>query len=122
CYLWCSAGPDTRSGTSDDLLTAPPVNTNSVQTMCAGCHLTGWERYQDKATGQYLVRAVDEPNGDMNIDDDSALDEINVGCEGCHGPGSEHVAGAGRTGSIVNPKDLSAERSSALCGRCHDRR
>jgi hypothetical protein len=121
-YMWWSAGGDGRYGTSDDVVAAPPVNTNTVQTMCAGCHLTGWERYQDKATGQFLVRAVNDPAGDMNIDDDPELDEINIGCESCHGPGSEHVAGAGRSGSIVNPRYLSAERSSTLCGRCHDRR
>jgi hypothetical protein len=121
-YMWWSAGGDAKHGTSDDVLMAPPVNTNAVQTMCAGCHLTGWERYQDKATGQFLVRAVNDPAGDMNIDDDPELDEINVGCESCHGPGSEHVANAGRSRFIVNPKYLSAERSSALCGRCHDRR
>jgi predicted CXXCH cytochrome family protein len=121
-YMWWSAGGDTRFGTSDDALTAPPVNANAVQTMCAGCHLTGWQRYQDKTTGQFLVRAVDDPAGDMNIDDDPAMDEINVGCESCHGPGSEHVANGGRSRFIVNPKFLSAERSSVVCGRCHDRR
>jgi hypothetical protein len=121
-YLWWSAGADTRYGTPDDALTAPPVNNNAVQTMCAGCHLTGWERYQDKATDQYLVRAVNDPAGDMNIDDDPELDEINIGCESCHGPGSEHVANGGRSRFIVNPKYLSAERSSVVCGRCHDRR
>ena len=121
-YMWWSAGTDERYGTTDDVLTAPPVNTNAVQTMCAGCHLTGWERYQDKATGQFLVRAVNDPAGDMNIDDDPQLDEINVGCESCHGPGSEHVANGGRSRFIVNPRLLSAERSSVVCGRCHDRR
>ena len=121
-YMWWSAGGDAKHGTSDDVLTAPPVNTNAVQTMCAGCHLTGWERYQDKATGQFLVRAVNDPGGDMNIDDDPELDEINVGCESCHGPGSEHVANGGRSRFIVNPRYLSAERSSVVCGRCHDRR
>jgi len=121
-YLWWSAGADARYGTPDDALTAPPVNTNSVQTMCAGCHLTGWQRYQDPATGQYLVRAVDDPAGDANIDDDPALDEINIGCESCHGPGSEHVANGDRSRFIVSPGLLSAERSSVVCGRCHDRR
>src|SRR5688572_16767772 len=121
-YMWWSAGGDARYGTSDDVLTAPPVNTNAVQTMCAGCHLTGWERYQDKTTGQFLVRAVNDRGGDMNIDDDPGLDEINVGCESCHGPGSEHVVNTGRSRFIVNPKYLSAERSSVVCGRCHDRR
>lgn len=121
-YQWWSAGRDTRHGTADDVLTAPPVNDNAVQTMCASCHLTGWERYQDKATGEYLVRAVNDPAGDMNIDDDPELDEINIGCENCHGPGSEHVANGGRSRFIVNPNYLSAERSSVVCGRCHDRR
>jgi hypothetical protein len=121
-YMWWSPGADGRYGTSDDALTAPPVNTNTVQTMCAACHLTGWQRYQDKATGQFLVRAANDPDGEMNIDDDPEPDEINVGCESCHGPGSEHVANGGRSRFVVNPRYLSAERSSALCGRCHDRR
>jgi hypothetical protein len=121
-WMWWSSGSDGRYGTPDDALTAPPVNTNTVQTMCAACHLTGWERYQDKATGQFLVRAVNDPAGDANIDDDPQLDEINVGCENCHGPGSEHVANGGKSRFIVNPALLSAERSSVVCGRCHDRR
>ncbi len=121
-YLWWSAGADGRYGTSDDALTAPPVNTNAVQTMCAACHLTGWQRYQDTTTGQFLVRAVNDPGGEINIDDDPELDEINVGCESCHGPGSEHIANGGRSRFIVNPRNLSAERSSVVCGRCHDRR
>jgi predicted CXXCH cytochrome family protein len=121
-YMWWSAGADTKLGTPDDVLAAPPINNNAVQTMCAGCHLTGWERYKDAATGEFLVRAVDDPAGEMNIDDDPSPDEINIGCENCHGPGSDHVANAGRSRYIVNPKFLSAERSSAVCGRCHDRR
>lgn len=121
-YLWWGAGGDNQYGTSDDLIKAPPINTNTIQTMCAGCHLTGWERYKDEATGQFLVRAVNDPYGSLNIDDDPEMDEINIGCERCHGPGSEHLANGGRSRFIVNPKYLSAERSSAVCGRCHDRR
>lgn len=121
-WMWWGPGGDSRYGTVDDVVAAPPINNNAVQTMCAGCHLTGWERYQDKATGEFLVRGVDDPGGEVNIDDDPSPDEINVGCEGCHGPGSEHVANGGRARFIVNPKFLSAERSSVVCGRCHDRR
>jgi predicted CXXCH cytochrome family protein len=121
-WMWWSAGADGRYGTPDDVLTAPPINNNAVQTMCAACHLTGWERYQNPTTGEFLVRAVSDPGGELNIDDDPEPDEINVGCESCHGPGSEHVANAGRARFIVNPKYLSAERSSVICGRCHDRR
>jgi hypothetical protein len=121
-WMWWSAGGDGAYGTGDDVLTAPPVNNNAIQTMCAGCHLTGWERYRDAATGQYLVRAVDDPAGELNIDDDPAMDEINIGCENCHGPGSEHVASPDGSRFIVSPRYLSAERASVVCGRCHDRR
>jgi len=121
-WQWWSAGADGAYGSGDDVLTAPPINNNAIQTMCAGCHLTGWERYQDATTGQYLVRAVDDPAGEVNIDDDPSMDEINVGCENCHGPGSEHAASPEGSRSIVSPGLLSAERASVVCGRCHDRR
>jgi hypothetical protein len=121
-WLWWAAGVDGAFGSADDVLTSPPVNNNAIQTMCAGCHLTGWERYRDETTGQYLVRAVDDPAGEVNIDDDPAMDEINIGCENCHGPGSEHVAEPDSWRFIVSPQNLSAERASVVCGRCHDRR
>lgn len=119
-YLWWSAGGDGKYGTGDDVITAPPINDNTIQAMCAGCHITGHERYKDPVTGQLLVRAVNDPRGELNIDDDPELDEINIGCETCHGPGSKHLGVPSRY--IVNPKYLSAERSSVVCGRCHDRR
>jgi hypothetical protein len=123
---WWSAGPDDRYGTADDHIKAPPVNDNSIQSMCAGCHVTGLVRHADPETGQVLVSGVDDPNGAMNIDDDPAPDEINIGCETCHGPGSEHVDNAGLADFLematVNPAYLSAERASVVCGRCHDRR
>jgi hypothetical protein len=120
-WYWWSAGTDTRYGTTDDVIAAPPINTNAVQTMCASCHFTGWERYEEAGTGQLLARAADDPAGEVNVDDDPAMDEINVGCENCHGPGSEHVANP-ESWRIVSPQLLSAERASVVCGRCHDRR
>ncbi len=113
-------GNDSNYGTKDDLLKAPPINDNTIEAMCAGCHINGWERYKDATSDQYLIRGVNDPNGELNIDDDPENDEINIGCEKCHGPGSEHRANPGRY--IVNPKSLSSERATALCGRCHDRR
>ena len=120
-YYWDN-GQDGEYGTEDDLITAPPVNNNAIQTMCAGCHITGYERYEDPETGQVLVRAVNDPNGSLNIDDDPEMDEINIGCETCHGPGSEHTAADGNFYDIVSPQLLSSERETVLCGRCHDRR
>jgi len=41
------------------------------------------------------------------------------GCESCHGPGSEHVAGGGDVSKIIRPKTLSPGQSSAICQTCH---
>ena len=39
-----------------------------------------------------------------------------VGCERCHGPGSEHVAGRG---AMVNPAKLASARRDDICMACH---
>jgi predicted CXXCH cytochrome family protein len=44
--------------------------------------------------------------------------EWNVGCEGCHGPGSEHVMRATR-GNIINPARLDDVAATDTCLRCH---
>ncbi|MBI4591749.1 MAG: hypothetical protein HY725_23230, partial [Candidatus Rokubacteria bacterium] len=119
--LFWGPGKDEKYGSGDDVIKAPPINEQTIQTMCAACHVTGYERYRDPGTGQFLVRAVKDPGGELNIDGAPGNNEINIGCEVCHGPGSKHSA-AGIPRHIVNPKYLSAERSSVVCGRCHDRR
>jgi predicted CXXCH cytochrome family protein len=44
--------------------------------------------------------------------------EWNVGCEKCHGPGSEHVAHPSRA-SIVNPARLDFVQANDTCIQCH---
>lgn len=38
----------------------------------------------------------------------------NVGCESCHGPGSQHVSSGGAAGTIINPR-----KSPETCYQCH---
>lgn len=118
--LFWGPGEDNNYGTVDDVFKAPSINDQTFQAACAGCHVNGWERYEDPDTGELLIRGVSDPGGELNIDDDPEMDEINIGCEKCHGPGSKHIKSPGRY--IVNPKLLSSERTSVVCGRCHDRR
>jgi predicted CXXCH cytochrome family protein len=44
--------------------------------------------------------------------------EWNVGCERCHGPGSEHVAHPTRT-NILNPDEMDSVASNDTCIACH---
>ncbi len=44
--------------------------------------------------------------------------EWNVGCERCHGPGSEHVAGPNRA-NIINPARLDTVSANDTCIQCH---
>ena len=47
-----------------------------------------------------------------------AVSEWNVGCEKCHGPGSDHVASPSKT-NIVNPARLDTVRANDVCMQCH---
>ena len=47
-----------------------------------------------------------------------SVSEWNVGCEKCHGPGSDHVAHPSRA-NIVNPARLDFVRANDVCIQCH---
>ncbi len=44
--------------------------------------------------------------------------EWNVGCERCHGPGSEHIARPSR-GNILNPAQMDDAAANDTCIQCH---
>jgi predicted CXXCH cytochrome family protein len=98
--------------------------------MCAECHSTNLQKNYDAATDRFATTWTD----------------INVACEACHGPGSQHVkwaeAGAKTQGLQFALDDyssgkwvlgsgeriarrsapLTAHREVEMCGRCHSRR
>ena len=47
-----------------------------------------------------------------------SVTEWNVGCEKCHGPGSDHVAKPSRA-NIVNPSRLDFVHANDVCIQCH---
>lgn len=61
---------------------------------CAGCHTTGYN-----------------PTAETYI-------ELGIGCEACHGPGSEHVKNPTRDNIPVNKLEA---LDAAICGQCHTR-
>lgn len=60
---------------------------------------------------------------------DTQVAEFGISCEACHGPGQQHIdyhsapsdspAKVDLVDTIVNPANLSKERSSQVCGQCH---
>jgi Tfp pilus assembly protein PilF len=103
--------------------------------MCADCHTTKLDRNYNVAANTYAT----------------TWKEINVACEACHGPGSNHVAWAkhapgsekladhglivalderravtwtkvAATGNAVRSAPLTSERELAVCAQCHSRR
>lgn len=123
---WWGKGSDGQFGTANDIIVPPKINKNTIEMECAGCHVTGAKRWKDPSTQQWLISGVKDIEGAFDLDGDGFLEEVNVGCESCHGPGSKHASilfdGFGGPYYTVNPEHLTAARSDVICGRCHERR
>jgi hypothetical protein len=74
---------------------------------CLACHTTGYGR-----PGGFPAEAATASHTDL----------ARVGCESCHGPGSEHVKdGSTKIGSIVSLADkCDSCVILQICGGCHD--
>jgi tetratricopeptide (TPR) repeat protein len=91
-------------------------NGQNWNAMCAECHSTDLRKNYNPEADTYRT----------------AWSEISVGCEACHGPGSDHVAWAqlpemGRpdvanTALLVTTSGLTSTRQVQLCAPCHARR
>ncbi|MBI4869059.1 MAG: hypothetical protein HY816_19130 [Candidatus Wallbacteria bacterium] len=98
-----------------------PSASQTFEAQCAACHMPGIALKAPNAQGERLADGIeDDTNGEFDIDGDGAKNELNVGCETCHGPGSDHAALAARR-RIVSPSKLSPERENMICASCHDR-
>jgi Tfp pilus assembly protein PilF/cytochrome c553 len=84
--------------------------------MCADCHSTNLKKNYDPQTRSY----------------NTTWSEIDVSCEACHGPASDHIIWANlpegsrsldvNTGLTVRTSGLNNEELLNVCARCHSRR
>jgi len=73
----------------------PPDNMKRpTGSTCDGCHSVGYDIHTKQVA------------------------EWNVGCERCHGPGSEHAANPTR-GNILNPSRMDYVQANDTCIQCH---
>jgi predicted CXXCH cytochrome family protein len=77
---------------------------------CTTCHADIAAEFAG-ATHSALIPTVTAADGGP-LPEDEEIESL--GCEGCHGPGSLHVASGGGRREIVNPED-----SPAACFQCH---
>jgi predicted CXXCH cytochrome family protein len=97
------------------------AKTASFDLNCSGCHFTGPTVRKNATSALFQADAVNDPNGVIDYDADGVKDEMVIGCESCHGPGSAHASAPGRGSNIVQPRFLSAERENQVCTNCHTR-
>lgn len=84
---------------------------NTLSRNCAGCHATGVKI----TTRDFL----DNPDHQFkSVVTSFDYKDLNITCEQCHGPGSEHVASVDAS-KLIMPQYLTAKAASETCGQCH---
>ena len=77
---------------------------------CAGCHTTGFN----------LEKANKFTAANYKAGKGMPFVELGIGCEACHGPGSEHVVPGKSTKDNI-PVNKSEALDAQICGQCHTR-
>ena len=91
----------------------------SFDVFCAGCHFTGYS-VTENGSGEFVSSAAFDFQGETHPVAGTKM-EMNIGCESCHGPGSEHLAAGGMGKAIVTPLNITPEREVTICASCHTR-
>lgn len=92
------------------LLQSQPESKYVGDEACQPCHQAQWDHFQKSPHGRAAM--------------DGAVVAERVGCESCHGPGSQHAEAGGDKNepgfaTIRNPKKLKPDEASATCEGCH---
>ena len=102
----------TQSSKSDSKVTtlAPVAQAAAAPTymgaqVCKACHEEIYSSWEKTPHWKTTLDTEDGPS--------------HQGCESCHGPGSEHVAGGGDVTKIFTFKDASTQEINEHCMTCH---
>jgi hypothetical protein len=108
------------------------ANTPSTQLVnvsshsgCVGCHVTGMKSMVALPTGEkvYTGYVASLYNADdpayFDYDGNGNFETVNITCEACHGPGSNHLLGRHDPSTIINPAKLTSKEATAVCQQCH---
>jgi len=99
-----------------------PAVGKAFDNNCIGCHAAGVQSVPVAGvTGAWKAIPIPDPNAKYDFDKDGVEDQLNIGCETCHGPGSKHMEHQGKGWYIVSPGLLPPEREALICGQCHSR-
>jgi predicted CXXCH cytochrome family protein len=77
---------------------------------CAGCHTTGFD----------LEKATKFTAANYKAGKGTPFVELGIGCEACHGPGSEHIVPGKSTKDNI-PVNKTEALDAQICGQCHTR-
>jgi DmsE family decaheme c-type cytochrome len=104
--LMRTAFPTAAKGDQDKSATAPAKDSQYVGAeTCKGCHEDIFKNFEKTP---HWKTTLNKTHPEWQ------------GCEGCHGPGAEHVAGGGDKSKIFTFKDVPAEQVSKRCMSCHE--
>lgn len=73
--------------------------------VCKACHTDIYNSWEKSPHWKTMLNAKEGPS--------------HQGCESCHGPGSEHVAGGGDVTKIFTFQNVSGKEINARCLTCH---
>ena len=108
--------------TCEDMLIMP-IQYNQRTDAWVSYHTDNWytqgRTYSKKCSGCHEAGiTIEDVDGKVT---EYAAADYRIGCEKCHGPGSDHIAGGGDATKIVNPGYMTATAGRELCGQCHSR-
>lgn len=86
---------------------------NTLSRNCAGCHATGVTLQMKD-----FVNDPDPAHKYKSVVVNWDYKDLNITCERCHGPGSDH-AQAGDPAKIITLRNLTAKAGNEACGQCH---